>query len=98
MVQFEDAFQVSLQLLVIAQPLADHRYLCRVKADLFGAAAWITDGQNPDRMAFAAGANGTAGGMTDGAMEQGAAKDLGGGGQGGGELGARFQDFLLLHL
>src|ERR1700733_2750687 len=98
MVQLADAFQVSLQLPVIAQPLADHRYLCRRKADLFGAAARITDGQNPDRVAFAAGADGTAGGMTDGAMEQGAAEDLGGGGQGGGELGACFQSRFLLHL
>ena len=98
MVQFADAFQVSLQLPVIAQPLADHRYLCRGKADLLGAAARITDGQNPHRVAFAAGANGTAGGMTDGAMEQGAAEDLSGGGQGGGKLGAPFQDRFLLHL
>ena len=98
MVQLADAFQVSLQLPVIAQPLADHRYLCRGKADLLGAAARITDGQNPDRVAFAAGADGTAGGMTDGAMEQGAAQDLGGGGQDGGELGAGSQDRFLLHL
>jgi len=49
MVQFADAFQVSLQLPVIAQPLADRRYLCRGKADLLSAAARITDGQNPDR-------------------------------------------------
>ena len=98
MVQLADAFQVSLQLPVIAQPLADHRYLCRGKADLLGAAARITDGQNPHRVAFAAGANGTAGGMTDGAMEQGAAEDLSGGGQGGGKLGACFQSRLLLHL
>jgi|ERR1700676_91593 len=98
MVPFADAFQVSLQLLVIAQPLADHRYLCRGKADLFSAAARITNGQNPDGVAFAAGADGTAGGMTDGAMEQGAAEDLSGGGQGGGELGAGFQDRFLLHL
>src|ERR1700691_4258863 len=98
MVQLADAFQVSLQLPVIAQPLADHRYLCRGKADLLGAAARITDGQNPDGVAFAAGADGTAGGMTDGATEQGAAEDLGGGGQSGGELGGGFQDrfFFLL--
>src|ERR1700679_2205611 len=98
MVQFADAFQVSLQLPVIAQPLADHRYLCSGKADLLSAAARITDGQNPDRVAFAAGADGTAGGMTDGAMEQGAAEDLGGRGQSGGEFGAGLQDRFLLHL
>src|ERR1700693_1913328 len=74
MVPFADAFQVSLPLLVIAQPLAGHRLLLRGKADLFSAAARITNGQNPDGVAFAAGADGTAGGMTDGAMEQGAAR------------------------
>jgi hypothetical protein len=31
-------------------------------------------------------------------MEQGAAEDLSGGGQGGGKLGACFQSRLLLHL
>jgi hypothetical protein len=31
-------------------------------------------------------------------MEQGAAEDLGGGGEGCGELGAGFDDRLLLHL
>src|ERR1700691_4069590 len=98
MFQFADAFQVSLQLPVIAQPLADHRYLCRGKADLLGAAARITDGQNPDRVALAAGADGTAGGMTDGAMKQGAAEDLGGGGQSGSELGAGLADCLFLYL
>ena len=98
MVQLADAFQVSLQLPVIAQPLADHRYLCRGKADLLGAAARIADGQNPDGVAFAAGTDGTAGGVTNGAMEQGAAEDLGGGGQSGGEFGAGFQSRFLLHL
>jgi hypothetical protein len=35
--------------------------------------------------------------MADATMEQGAAEDLGGGGQGGGELGARWGDGCLLH-
>src|SRR5580704_11251108 len=98
MVQLADAFQISLQLPVIVQPLTDHRYLCRGKADLLGAAARITDGQNPHRVAFAAGADRTAGGMTDSAMEQGAAEDYGGGGQSGGEFGAGLQDRFLIHL
>jgi hypothetical protein len=36
--------------------------------------------------------------MADAAVEQGAAQDLGGGGEGGSQLGARFEDRLLLHL
>lgn len=98
MVQFADAFQVGPQLPVIAQPLPDHGYLRGRKAELLGAAARITDGQNPDAVALAAGADGTAGGMTDGAMEQRAAEDLGGGRESGGELGAGFVDRILLHL
>src|SRR5580692_3868399 len=97
-VPFANAFEVGLQLAVIAEPLADHGYLFGGKADLLGAAARITDGQNPDAVALAAGADGTAGGMTDGAMEQGAAEDLGGGGESGGELGAGLADRFLLHL
>lgn len=97
MVPFTDAFQVGFQLPVIAQPLPDHGYLFGGKADLLGAAARITDGQNPDAMALAAGTDGTASGMTDGAMEQRAAEDLGGGGQSSGASGAGFTDCFLLH-
>jgi len=38
-------------------------------------------------MALAAGTDGAAGAMADAALEQGAAEDVGGGGEGGGELG-----------
>src|SRR5580693_8212881 len=96
-VQFADAFEVGLQLAVIAEPLADQGYLIGGKADLLGAAPRITDGQDPDAVALAAGADGTAGGMTDGAMEQGSAEDLGSGGQSGGEFGAGLMDRFLLH-
>src|SRR5260370_33341005 len=98
MVEFADAFQGGLQLPVIAQPLPDHGYLFGGEADLLGAGARITDGQNPDAVTLAAGADGTAGGMTDGAMEQGAAEDLGGGGESGGELGAGLADGCMIHL
>src|SRR5208282_3843423 len=97
MVQLADALQAGLQLAVIAQPLADQGYLIGGKADLLGAATRITDGQDPDAVALPAGADGAAGGMPDGAMEQGAAEDLGGGGKRGGELGAGFMDRFLLH-
>ncbi len=98
MVQFADTFQVGLQLPVIAQPLPDQGDLFGGKADLLGAPARITDGHNPDAVALAAGTDGTAGGMTDGAMEQRAAEDLGGGRESGGELGAGFMDRFLIHL
>ena len=68
------------------QPLLDHGFLFGGEADLFGAPAGIADGQDPDQVAGSAGADGTAGAMADAAMEQGAAEDPGGGGQGGGEL------------
>ena len=48
-------------------------------------------------MAGALGADGTAGAMADMAMEQGAAEDLGGGGNGGGEFGASLGDRCVLH-
>src|ERR1019366_1327384 len=48
-------------------------------------------------MLSSAGADGTAGAMADAAVEQGAAQDLGGGGQGGGQLGAGFGDGYVFH-
>ena len=83
--------------MVIAQPLADRGYLLSGEADLSGASAGIADGQDPDEMAGALGADGTAGAMADMAMEQGAAEDLGGGGDGGGEFGAGFRDRYVIH-
>ena len=97
MVQFADALQVGLEFPVVAQPLPDQGYLLGGKAELLGAGARITDGQNPDAVALAAGADGTAGGMTDGAMEQGAAEDLGGGGESGGESGTGLMDRFSIH-
>ena len=95
MVQFADALQVGLQLSVVAQLLPDQGNLSGGKADLLGAAARVTDGQNPDPVPLPAGADGIAGGMPDGAMQQRAAEDLGGGGESGGEFGAGFIDRLL---
>ncbi len=72
------------------QPLLDERFLFRGKADLFGTAAGIGDRQDPDGMAEALGAGGAAGAVADVAVEQGAAEDLGGGEERGGEFGAGF--------
>src|SRR5215467_1904137 len=75
-IQLADALQGVSQLAVVAQPLLDESFLFGGKADLFGAAARIGDGQDPDGMSAAVGANGTAGTVTDAAVEQGAAEDL----------------------
>ena len=98
MVEFADALQGGLELAVVAQALLDERLLFGGEADLSGAPAGIADGQYPDKMALTSGTDGAAGAMADAAMEQGAAEDLGGGGEGCGELGAGFDDRLLLHL
>jgi len=79
-------------LAVVAQPLLDQGFLFGGEADLLGTSAGVADGQDPDQVAGSAGADGTAGAMPDAAMEQGAAQDLGGGRQGGGESGAGFGD------
>ena len=77
--------------------MLDHGFLFGGEADLLGASAGIADGQDPDQMAGSAGADGTAGAMADAAMEQGAAEDFGGGGQGGGEFGAGCGDGYVFH-
>ena len=58
----------------------------------------VADGQDPGGVAGAFGANGTAGAVTDAAVEQEAAEDLSSGRERGGELGACLEDRLLLHL
>src|SRR5262249_21836459 len=105
-IQFADALQSVSQLAVVAQPLLDESFLFGGKADLFGTAAGISDGQDPDGMGATVGANGTAGavadaaggaGRADAAVEQGAAEDLGGGGEGGSEFGAGRGDLGVFH-
>lgn len=97
-VEFADALQGGLEFLVIAQPLLDQGLLLGGEADLLGTSAGIADGQNPDEMAFAAGADGTTGAVANAAMEQRAAEDLGGGREGGGEFSSGLDDRFLLHL
>ena len=87
-----DTLQGVSQFAVVAQPLLKQRFLFRGKADLFGTAARIADGQDPDGMAATVGAHRAARAVTDAAVEQGAAKDVGGGGERGGEFGAGIGD------
>ena len=96
-IQLADAFQGVSQFAVIAQPLLDENFLFGGQADRFGAATGIGDGQDPDGMAGALGAGGAAGAVANAAVEQGAAEDLGGGGERGGEFGAGFGDQLMFH-
>ena len=80
MVEFTDALQGGLELLIVAQPLLDEGLLFGGEADLFVAPTGIADGQHPDEMALAARTDGATGAMADAAAEQGATKDLGSGG------------------
>src|SRR6266567_8622419 len=97
-VEFTDALQGGFQLLVVAQPSLDQGFLFGGEADLLGASAGIADRQYPDEMALTASTDGAAGAMADAAVEQGAAKGLGSGGEGGRELGAGFEDHWSPHL
>src|ERR1035438_81190 len=97
-VEFADSFQSGLEFAVVAQPLLDQRLLFGGEADLLGAPTGIADGQNPDEMAFATGTDGATGAMANAATQQGAAENLSGGGEGGGNLVASFDDRLFAHL
>jgi len=55
------------------------------ETDLTNDAAGIANGEDGDRMAFAAGTLRAAGAMADGALEEGAAEDLAGLGETGEE-------------
>jgi hypothetical protein len=96
-VEIADAVQAGDQFMIIAELLADRGDLMGAEGELFDAAAGVADGKDPERMALAASADGAAGGVADMAVEQGAAEDLGEGGQGGGEFGAGGQSVCLCH-
>ena len=98
MVQLADALHGGLEFALVAQPLLDLGFELGGEAELLGAAAGIADGQHPDEVAGSAGTDGAAGAMADAAVEQGAAEDFGGGGEGGGELGAGGGDGLMIPL
>ena len=97
-VQFADPFQGGFEFAVVAEPLLNHGFLFGAEADLLGASTGIADGEDPDEVAFAGGAGGATGAMTDAAAEQGAAQDLGGGGARGCEFGALGGDCSNVHL
>jgi hypothetical protein len=76
LIQFADLLQSVLHFAIPIQGLADLGDLLGTQADLAGFAARITDIENPEGMAFAAGALGATGGVMNGALEEGAAEDL----------------------
>src|SRR6266446_4120904 len=99
MVELTDALQGVFDFAIVAQPPFDDGFLLGAKADLFGAATGIGDGQHGDEVPLAAGADGAAGAMADAALEQGAAEDVGGGGEGGGEPGEGIEGLVcMFHL
>src|ERR1700693_3068896 len=97
-VDLTDALQGVFELVVVTQPLLDNRFLFGTKTDLLGAAAGITNRQDPNGMAISVGTHGTAGAMTNDAAEQRATDDLGGKREGGGEFGALAEGGFFYHL
>jgi len=91
-IQLADALQGVFQFAVVAEPWLDERFLLAGKAELFGTAAGIGDRPDPDGMSLSLGTNGATRAVTDGAVEQGAAKEVGGGGERGGEFGTGLRD------
>src|SRR2546427_13043366 len=88
----------SLWFAVCAEALLDEGFLFGGEDDLLVASTGIADGQHPDEMALAASTDSAAGAMADAAVEQGAAEDLGGGGEGGSESGAGIEGRLFIYL
>jgi hypothetical protein len=97
-VDLTDTFQGVLEFVVITQPLLHGRLLFGAKAELSGAAARTTNGQNPDWVALAGRTDGATSAMADEAVEQRAADDLGGEWEGSSEFSTPAKDRFLIHL
>ena len=88
LVEFADLLEgVHIQA-VIGEPLLDEENLIGAKTDVLDAAAGIGDGEDPNEMAVAVGANGTTGAVANVAFKERAAEDLVGGRKRRGEQGA----------
>ena len=86
LIQFADSFESLLYLTVANQSLAHLGNLLGAKTELARFGAGIVDIEHPERVAFAASALGAAAGVMNGALQQGAAKNIGQTGESGGEL------------
>ena len=76
LVEFADGLHGFLRFAITVQGLANLWNLFWTEAHLAGLAAGITDVKDPEGMAFAANAFGTAAGVMNGALEQRAAEDI----------------------
>ena len=87
----------GLQFLIIRQRTLHITDLLPAQADLSGTSAGIADSEDGDGVAFTASALEAAGTVADDAFEQGAAEQVGGGGEARGEAIALASDLLLFH-
>ena len=98
MVELADVLERFLELVVIAEPPAHVINLFAAQAELASTAAGIADGQNPQRVPAAAGADRAAAGVAHGPLEQRAAQNLPCHRQLGDERLARLDDLVSCHL
>jgi hypothetical protein len=96
-IQLTDRFELLSEFAIVIQPLLHLLMTVRGDTDLFRLAARIAHGEDPDGMAAATLAFGTAAAMADEAMQQRAAEDLIARRQVGQELAAGADRVLVLH-
>jgi hypothetical protein len=75
LIQFADVFESLLHLAVKLKTFAYLRELLGAKTELACLNAGIVDSEHPERVPFTAGALGAAGGVMNGALQQGAAEN-----------------------
>ena len=97
MVELADLFQGLPQLVVVAQPVAHFLDLLATQAELTGAAAGVADGQYPQPMSTATGANRAAAAVAHGPLQQRAAQQLTGHGQPGNHRLAHRDELIVFH-
>ncbi len=96
-VEFADLLEFGLQQLVVLQPLFDLSSHLWPDAVLLGDAARVADRQYPSRVPAARCALGTACLVLDGALDQGTAQNLVGGGEASDQFIALAESLFLFH-
>ena|ERR1700691_2719111 len=97
-IEFANALQSVLQLVIVRQPPFNPYLLVGPKADLLVAATGVVDRKNPRRMTAALGAGSATFLMPDRALEQGTTQNLGGRANRLGQFIALANSVLLFHL
>ena len=97
-IEFANALQSVLQLVIVRQPPFNPYLLVGPKADLLVAATGVVDGKNPRRMTTTLGAGSATLLMPDGALEQGTAQNLGGRADRASQFVALAEGFHVFHL